>query len=144
MVRWRIGGGWRKENETGAFAVMMDWVSVWWGLSHSPYVTCFTSASAVRISDQSAPAEGLGVLNCTGFFPLCCSFTYQSPTSVFFRYLCHIWENVGRRRMLKACLLRTRTHRRSHTNRTPSYTCHLCGFTFAPATWSASPPSPSI
>lgn len=47
---------------------MVDWVAVWQaakkGLSHSPYVTCFPSASAVRIRYQHAPAEGLSVLNC--------------------------------------------------------------------------------
>lgn len=65
---------------------MVDWVAVWQaakkGLSHSPYVACFPSASAVHICYQSAPAEGLSVLNrshltmppflffLTSFFPL--------------------------------------------------------------------------
>lgn len=37
------------------------------GLSHSPYVTCFPNASAVRICSQHAPADQLAVLNCICF-----------------------------------------------------------------------------
>lgn len=52
----------KKAAEKGeAWRVMVHWVAGWQaakkGLSHSPYVTCFPSASAVRICYQSAPAE---------------------------------------------------------------------------------------
>lgn len=69
MVQWQRG---RNEAEKGkASRVMVKWVAVWQaakkGLSHSPYVTCFPNASAVRICYQSAPADNLSVLNCSHF-----------------------------------------------------------------------------
>lgn len=110
---------------------MMDLVSVWQGLSHSPYVICFTSASAVCISDQSAPAEGLRVLNCTGFFP---PFLFHIPVPhlYFFLYLSHTFGSPEQRTTYVESMFsphtrtNTHTHRRAQINKTPSHTCVTC------------------
>lgn len=72
-----------------ASLVMVGWVAVWQAakkaLSHSPYVTCFPSASAVRICYQPAPADRLGGLNG------CFSPLYLSLSLPFAESLCPVF-----------------------------------------------------
>lgn len=75
------------KNEAEEEKLLESWLAVWQAakkdLSHSPYVTCFPNASAVRICYQPAPADGLGVLNCS-LLTISFSFSYlplsSSPT----------------------------------------------------------------
>lgn len=106
---------------------MVDWVAVWQaakkGLSHSPYVTCFPSASAVRIRYQSAPADGLSVLNCSHltmsplllFLPVT-PFSFPlhslSPACV----TCHMDVIADKRKLMHVesmAAQRTRTHKQN-------------------------------
>lgn len=114
---------------------MVDWVALWQaakkGLSHSPYVTCFPSASAVRICYQSAPA-GLGVLNSSHLtttpfpFPTCQSL-HISPTSLCPACVtCHMDVIADRRTLMHvesmaAHHTRTRPWQQAHINKTSTY-----------------------
>lgn len=123
---------------------MVDWVALCQaakkGLRHSPYVTCFPSASAVCICYQSAPAESLGVLNIN---PLTTpQFLDFLPVSLFSFYpppcvcvTCHM-DVIADKRMLihveSMAIQHARTHTRTrcacahawqqtHINKTPTY-----------------------
>lgn len=130
-----------KQREGEASWVMVDWVALWQaakkGLSHSPYVTCFPSASAVRICYQSAPAEGLGVLNRSylttppflSFLPVSLFSFYPPPSVLLVSHVTWMWSLTRECWcMLKAWPpqhTHTRTHtcarQRAHINRTPTY-----------------------
>lgn len=106
-----------------ASLVMVGWVAVWQAakkaLSHSPYVTCFPSASAVRICYQPAPAARLSGLN-GRVFPPTCPFPSPLPNLSVLSLSrgCYRWRK-GRWCMMKAWLALT------HINKTPTHSCQL-------------------
>lgn len=99
-------------------------VAVWQAakkdLSHSPYVTCFPNASAVRICYQPAPADGLGVLNCS-LLTISFSFSYlplsSSPTLCPACVTCHLDVIADKRKLMhvESTAAPTHTHKqKSH------------------------------
>lgn len=105
---------------------MVGWVAVWQAakkdLSHSPYVTCFPNASAVRICYQPAPADGLGVLNCS-LLTISFSFSYlplsSSPTLCPACVTCHMDVIADKRKLMHVESTAAPTH--THTNKSPTY-----------------------
>lgn len=107
------------------------------GLTHSPYVTCFSSASAARVCYQSAPAEGLRVLTRSHLTmpPVFCS--YLSVQSFFTHILCparvtcHI-DVIADERMLMHVESMDAQHTQTlwaHRNKTPTYSYVSCAVT---------------
>ncbi len=132
MVQRQRGKEKKRSRKGEASRVMVDWVAVWQaakkGLSHSPYVTCFPSASAVRIRYQSAPADGLGVLNCSHL--TMSPFLLPLPVTLFFlppqlplSCLCHMSHGCDRwREKADACWKHGRpTHTRTQTKLPPTH-----------------------
>lgn len=106
---------------------MVGWVAVWQAakkdLSHSPYVTCFPNASAVRICYQPAPADGLGVLNCS---LLTISFLLFLPATFFIPHtlscLCHMSHGCDRwQEEADACWKHGRSNTHTQTKVPPTH-----------------------
>ena len=115
---------------------MVDWVALCQaakkGLRHSPYVTCFTSASAMCICYQSAPVEGLGVLNSNclstppflSFLPVSLFSFYPPPCACV---TCHM-DVIADKRTLMHVESMADQHARTHTNtHTHAHTCMAAG-----------------
>lgn len=97
--------------------LLESWLAVWQAakkdLSHSPYVTCFPNASAVRICYQPAPADGLGVLNCS-LLTISFSFSYlplsSSPTLCPACVTCHMDVIADKRKLMHVESMAAPTH----------------------------------
>lgn len=114
---------------------MVGWVAVWQaakkGLSHSPYVTCFPSVSAVRICYQPAPADGLSVLNCSHLtmspFLFCLPVTLPPvPCALLVSRVTWMWSLTRESWcMLKAWRLQ---HKRAHKQSSHLLVCQQHGY----------------